>query len=243
MIIANPGNSGSSTYLPGVDLDVENYRDFLKSPIGGAWLDNEIQTLYRSSLKSVERALGRLQASDYSIIIFSGHGEHSEHLDTTMLELNDDDIFDSMDLREGANKRSIIIDCCRIVAKPLRIKLAELAKANPPSRFNATECRTWYDAQIEECTKGVVVCHSCDVGESAGDDETRGGYYSYDLIMASREWYQSGSFDTTNEYYIYSIVDAHLVAKERTARRSGGTQNPVIEKPRTKIHFPFAVVA
>ena len=42
LIIGNPGEKGKEGYCAGVLKDVENYQEFLMSPVGGSWEKSEI---------------------------------------------------------------------------------------------------------------------------------------------------------------------------------------------------------
>ena len=48
LIISNPGEENSEDYSKGVFVDVENYKKFLLSPLGGYWDASEI--IYRNIL-------------------------------------------------------------------------------------------------------------------------------------------------------------------------------------------------
>lgn len=62
--------------------------------------------------------------------------------------------------------------------------VAEFAKAL--MQLNPNECRRYYDQRVEECESTLIVMHACDINETAGDDSSKGGYYSYSLIKSTR---------------------------------------------------------
>ena len=106
------------------------------------------------------------------------------------------------------------------------------------------KCRELFLALISKTPTGVVEISSCGVGETAGDEETRGGRYSSSLITSADMWEgaeaNKPSWSSVNSA---SIVASHSQAAAQTQRSSGGTQNPTIAKPRSGDYFPFTVFA
>jgi 4-hydroxy-3-methylbut-2-enyl diphosphate reductase IspH len=86
LLISNPGESGADNYCEGVNKDVENYKQFLLSSEGGAWYSNEIVHLERPFVYQVEEELEKIKFTDYSMVIFCGHG-YVNHSSDTILEL------------------------------------------------------------------------------------------------------------------------------------------------------------
>jgi len=112
-----------------------------------------------------------------------------------------------------------------------------LAKA--ARRFDPDECRKYYDKRIEECGDALVVMYACSLGEKAGDDDQKGGYYSYNLLTASKEWAEASTLQAESD--ILSVVTAHREVERRLEGISGRRQTPHIEKPRTGPYHPFCV--
>ena len=42
LILSNPGREGAENYCEGVKRDVDNYKQFFLSPVGGNWYESEI---------------------------------------------------------------------------------------------------------------------------------------------------------------------------------------------------------
>ena len=101
------------------------------------------------------------------------------------------------------------------------------------------KARRYYDEQLLKCPRGLVVMQACDIDETAGDDEKKGGYYSYSLIACAEDWenQQNGYVEKC-----MSVVACHNGARSRVQSLSGGNQNPQIEKPRSMPYYPFAVI-
>jgi hypothetical protein len=99
--------------IPGVNSDIKNLRTHLKSPIGGLWHENEIITLISPSVNEVRKEINVLKSKDYSVIFFAGHGYYSIQRKCTIVNLNSRETLDSFELRCGAQKHTLILDCCR----------------------------------------------------------------------------------------------------------------------------------
>jgi hypothetical protein len=244
ILISYPGELGQDNYCKGVNKDMQEYLALLKSPFGGLWYADEIAFLYRPSLSDMKEAIQTLPDYDYSLVVFSGLGRYSAESQSTVLQLNNSEIIDSNELRNGSEKQTIILDCCRKVEEILLADetiFAEAARSRPV--LNESECRRYYDKQIEESSPGLIVLHACGAGETSGDDSEKGGYYSHSLIRSVEEWVGHNNVDVSKSYDILSVPSAHERAYPKIQESSGGRQNPRIEKPRTQRHFPFAVVA
>jgi hypothetical protein len=244
VMVANPGEQGTKSYLGGVLKDVENYRQFLLSAIGGLWYNAEIVEMMLPSAPEVSQVIRQLSSCDYSLVIFSGHGYYSTRLNSTVVELRSGEQIDSAELRAGAAKHTLILDCCRKSDAPIPLLITDamkVAKAKP--QINRDNCRKYYDEAIEKCGRGLVVMHACSIDEEAGDDAQKGGYYSYNLLGTSITWADSLAADTSVVARWATVVAAHDAAAPHVKRISGNRQNPVIEKPRSSPYYPFCIVA
>ena len=244
LIIINPGTVGAESYCEGVIKDAQIYKSFMLSGVGGAWRSDEIDILKWPTQKQVRDAIDNHKEVDYSFIAFCGHGHHSEYKNSTILELRDGINLDSMELRNGATKRTIILDCCRKIHRPMALD-ETLTKSfdRADAVVNTSECRNYFDKTISACDRGIVVMFGCSINETAGDDALRGGFYSYNLINSTRDWARKKHIDTKKNYSTFSVVKAHNEALPSVIRLSGGTQNPTIQKPRSEKYFPFGIVA
>lgn len=241
LLIGGPGVKGADGYLRGVERDLEGYRTFLCSPLGGAWQDGEIATFLSPNRAQVDAALRILTTADYSVTLFSGHGRHSAVTQSTIVELQSGIELDSDRLRSGAPKHILILDCCRVeVPEGLEEALAKMDQQGPS--LHPDDCRRYYDERIAACDVGLVVLHACSVDETAGEIATRGGIYSIALLGAAEQWWRLSRVDTRNYYDIQSVVSAHDLAVPEVKRLSGNRQNPVIQMPRVKLFFPLAVI-
>ena len=244
LIIGSPDEK-----IPGVNVDIKELKDYLKSAIGGFWYENEITTLISPSANSIRSQLNLLKLNDYSLVFFGGHGFHSIDRNRTILHINAHETFDSLELRAGAQKHSLILDCCRKAERERLIAKATMEGYTFDSasrqQLDPAQCRQYFDKAISECDSGLVVMNACSIHETAGESETEGGYYTSSLIDAGNEWARNklSSIDLAKSYATSSTQDCHEAAATRVKLLSGGRQTPSFESPRADKKFPFAVVA
>lgn len=241
LLIASPGISGSSGYLPGTLKDIERFGNFLRSPVGGTWERGEITALTNPSRSEVLTARDRLKTVDFGLVIFTGHGCHVGS--STHVEVCPDVQMDSAELVIGAPKQVAIFDCCRKLVSVTLLEKAMLAamdRAGTP--LNPASCRRYYDKRIAECSNGVTSMFACSKDEVSSETSS-GGIYSNALIDGANNWFNSSTVDTTKNFEILSVVDIHERSKILVQQSSGNRQNPDIVYPRTGPNFPFAVIA
>lgn len=244
LIVFNPGEEGEENYCTGVTRDVASYRSFLLSPTGGLWRESEIRGMNRPSCSELRTRVEALSNYDYALVIFSGHGWHSEDSDSTILCLRRGQEIDSTELRIFGTRQTLILDCCRVPERGLRedrVLLDMLAKAAPT--LHPEDCRRYYDRELEKCADELIILYACGIGQTAADDAQMGGLYSHNLLRASSAWARSVDIDTSHEYITLSVVSAHEQAARAVERLRAGRQNPQIEKPRSSPYFPFCIVA
>ena len=235
--------------IPGVKIDITNINSFLLSPIGGAWKESEIINLTNPTIEEVRNKISLLQLADYSFVFFAGHGYYLMHKDSTILNINATQELDSIELRKGAPKHTLILDCCRVLKDDRILKEAALESYSYDSAIQQkptkSECRKYFDEKIAKCSTGIVVMNSCALNETAGETQTQGGYYSSSLIKSAEKWADSKllSINLNKDYATYSTLECHTDAAKKVSNLSGNRQNPVFEGPRSDNKFPFAIVA
>lgn len=250
LIIGAPVIGAPDSNIPGVNVDIKNLKNFFKSPVGGLWYDDEITTLISPTENEIRRQIELLKVNDYSLIFFAGHGYHSIERKRTILHINSRETLDSSELRFGAAKHSLIMDCCRKPESERRLpkavavmeSLSSIAQQPDPAK-----CRHYFNKAIGDCENGLVVMNSCSIGETAGESSSEGGYYTSSLIDSANEWAKNKlrTIDLTKnyDYAISSTQECHNLATAQVKSLSGGRQNPTFESPRFEKKFPFAVVA
>ena len=239
LLIGGPGQPGKN-YLSGVERDLANYRAFLCSELGGAWVNGEITSLLSPTESDVTVAMDRLKDADYSFTVFTGHSFYFEFLKSTMVALQEDVHMSCRDLRMGAKRHTLILDGYRVseTAKNLD-PLANADRAMPENK--GLFCRQHFANQIELCPRGLVVLHACDnEQQSAGDIPNKGGRYSLSLLDAARNWFTTSKVSARSGSDTLTIVDAHRAAADTVRSWSSIRQDPWIELPESGPYFPFA---
>lgn len=237
LIIANPGETGAENYCEGVNQDVVQYKNFFISNSGGAWEPKEIRTLIRPFSFQVDSALKELKTADYSMVVYCGHG-YSRKSGATMVELRTNCDYDSSKFNQGAHKHTVILDCCRATYEPIYESAQERYDLRDSIEHSMArnQARARFDNAIQSCPSGLVVLYACSIGETAGDDEVKGGVYSHALRSAAIRWSRVTANSGTA-----SVVQIHNTAAQTVCQETGGHQNPQIIKPRSSPYFPFCV--
>ena len=244
VLIGTQGGWADSKFLPGVSKDVEAYKALLLSPVGGAWREDEIETLVDKRELAVRTAITGAGKADYSFVVFCGHGFEDTDTDSPHIELKERVFFDAGILDTKATLRTLILDSCRDLLSAREVALhlsleAALFEATGTG-LSALRCRAEFDRRLRLCKPGLVEIHSCAPGESAVD-LSEGGLYSTKLLEAATSWADKARPHRFPD--ALGISAAHLAAVPEVKRLSKGKQNPTIRQSRSAHDVPFAVVA
>lgn len=254
-VLIEAWNPRGQSEIPGAKVDVENWRRFLLSELGGAWAEAEIRTYSKPSSATVASELA-VAADTYLYVAFSGHG-----CDGSVV-LNDwEQDFEVDRLRPCTTKGTLIVDSCRgsggarqyafgrLSAANIQLERAlneslvlTDARAGRASEFRSEAIlnrtitssipieRYYWDVVAKGCPAGVVQMLSCAKGQGAGEDAKSGGYYTSLLLQSADAWGR-----VTSETGFHSTKDAHDFA----ARNLPPQQTP--EYSPMGLAFPFAV--
>lgn len=243
LILSNPGREGAENYCEGVKRDVDNYKQFFLSPVGGNWYESEIDCRQYATKSEVLKLLKDMRNLDFSIIIFVGHG-YSQYnrsyveLKPSIWQNDTTNDMDTEEFRESACKRIVILDCCRKEWVPLFEHNAVVNRIEKSfSMYRNT--REIYESVIEEMPIMNLFLYGCDLGETSGDDSRRGGYYSSALLDVCYQ--KAQEYRHKQERYYVSAVQAHELAIPLVKKKKYD-QNPQIEKPRSEPYLPLAIV-
>lgn len=172
---------GNDKGLPGVKVDLANYRNFFKSPYGGNWYDTEITEMLNPTKIKLKSALEifKFTSLDYFIVIFSGHGGQERE---TILELNSQgETIGESELHDIACRQLNIFDCCRCYPEPISKGLQLEALEKLFTEFNT---RSKFEKRISESVHQQVLLYACSIGEYSYDTSD-GGIYSQYLLKAA----------------------------------------------------------
>jgi hypothetical protein len=237
-IIANQGGGPMLTVLDGTPVDARRYPAFLRSDFGGAWSGDEIAVLENYERADILRSLGSAN-TDYSFVVFSGHGEH---VDGEMrLWLNSDEYLSQHELATRSRRQLHIIDACRALGEEQlfegRDKVATVGGL--PNVAYRVSCRALYDKNIARAEEGLSTMYSCSLNQAAQETAANGGYFSYWLTRLARELAASNKSQTGQAKSVLHVPDAFARASNLVASRY--PQQPVLENGRRMRSFPFAV--
>lgn len=226
--------------LPGARADMQLLRRWLMSPKGGAWRANEIVTLSHPTIKEVKGRLAQAKEHDYTFTAFSGHGHHVVGRDSnqTRVCLNDDEEMAARSLSPGNPRATVLIDCCRgiTVLLPKQMMESRLAKSLRLSlNRELVDARATFDRLVRGCAPGAVYLYSCDIKQSAAEDENgQGGLFTLGLVRSAEKWTasQPGNY--------YSVRNAFREAAAFTTEENP-QQTPRLIPGTLERYFPFAL--
>jgi hypothetical protein len=225
--------------LPGVSVDLVNFRNYLLSDFGGAWEEDEIITVNDPSLLEIEFAKERSSKSNFAFIAFFGHGHHliDKYKDETIIIINDKEELPVSSLNPGCPRVLIVIDACRKIEYFDEEKISAKASLKMAETRLRYRYREIYDQALSETERGCITIYSCNLDEAAGEDRRMGGLFSSSLIICGDTWHQSTSYGNES---IYTVRDAFNCASRRT-NQIMPQQNPQMDAGRRLYYFPFAV--
>jgi hypothetical protein len=234
-------------------VDVANWKNFLKSDLGGAWKDSEIVSFSKPNSGEVETAL-KVESDCYTFVAFSGHGSEGS------VVLNEHWIkngYSIASLKPKGDKGTLIIDSCRGVSVMENMSFGNkiaainesqgLVTASAALRGRATEFanattilnraeqvqkhHAIWCADLTCCSNGIVEMLACAKGQAAQEDPTAGGYYTSLLLQSAELWQQSSTFAK-----VHSTKNAHdYAASMLPPKQQAPEYRPL------SLKFPFAV--
>lgn len=176
---------GNSNGLSGVARDLNKMKNFLLSNIGGAWENDEITLLPRSTKEQLNTAILSIKygSVDFCIVYFSGHGGHKRE---TILQLADNSEISENSLVGLSSRQITIFDCCRSVSP--EITEDRLSASFESFSENYRELyRNIYNIRILQSIPQQIRLYSCSIGEYSNDTST-GGVYTNALMEAVKRF-------------------------------------------------------
>lgn len=174
-------SSYGDDYLSGVEYDLENYKNFLKSLRGGAWYDEEISILSNKSKNVILNEIKAIKETKYDLVfvVFTGHGSYDNNKQYRMLSVGiyDESIYEK-ELWNLAPKQILILDSCSGCVQ------GNLSCEHNRNDFNQTDIikmRHKYEEICLQCPPQQIYLYASKIGTSAEDTEN-GGLYSTNLL-------------------------------------------------------------
>lgn len=208
------GNTGENGELEGVNQDLINYKNFLKSVNGGSWNDKDIIVSKDENIYEIRNKISELR-NKYNFIftLFTGHGTYDFENKCRKLYIFDDYILEN-DLINLSRKQITILDSCANIEYLPKI-LLESSLENEAKIIKKLLNRMKYEELISKCEYQQVILYSCEIDESSKDNSELGGLFAYNLLEAA---YHSKKDLTSKE--------AYLIAKKEVSKLTNNEQNP-----------------
>jgi len=234
VIIASPLKRGQRGFLPGVEVDVQNYKSFLTSPVGGSWLPNEIKVLWNPSRISITQELHRYR-TNYALTVYSGHGGTCTRTGRAFVNINRTEAVYLNHLAANTPRQLVIVDACSVYAHPGIAGIGDPDILIPfTSSLTVRQARALFERRVKESPYGWTVLHSASPGEAALD-ALEGGVFSQSLLRSVSNWaakYQLNSILPVPVAYEHSYKYLKKVFQ--------ANQTPRIWHSQTNPNLPFA---
>lgn len=226
------GQSGDEDeFLPGVKVDVMNYRNFLLSPVGGLWYEEEIEISLNEDIYKVLLLIDDIREGhyDFAFVVFTGHGFYSAERRERGLWFGDYVLYES-GLRDLAPYELLILDTCAGMEEKI------VPEYFIPEYFKKTaalrDYRDIYESALRQCDPQEIILYASSPGEYAADT-AGGGLFSKALLQVAYN---------NSEYEVLSALMAWKIAYEIVIEESRGKQHPYYyASVRSGRKLPFSI--
>ena len=224
--------------LHNIEDDFNKYKEYLMSPKGGAWEDeDEIKVFNNVPLSFLMDMRENIkdEKPDVALIIVTGHGLYSKECCCRKFQLNKDEKVCEKNLVGIAPKEIFIWDSCsNIVSERIQIseKLTkqEINKIIKPEIY--VNAKRIYEEKCNICKPQCTRLYASKINTSAQDED--GGVYTSALLEVAEN---NSEIDIYNAHY-----EAEKIVKDVTIRSPYGMQEPSILFDKGIKHFlPWAI--
>jgi hypothetical protein len=228
IIIRSPDEGES--FLPGTLLDSINFINYLRSPRGGSWYEDEISILedpnWRTVLSIVYNTL-----ADYLIIYFTGHGGTLH--EKRVVKLKDGLLEDRQVILGPSPRQLMIVDACRNYLGAIS-GIPEYDEYNNFSGESVS--RSLFDRFILNSLPGKMIIHGTTKGFPAKEVNGLGGVFTYYLLHAALKL----KLDT--DYTGVSVTEL-IGHAEQKIHEDGFDQVPSLAYKEGWLTVPFMIAA
>jgi hypothetical protein len=243
-ILIEASNVKGQDDLPGARVDIKNYTQYLTSQAGGYWYPDELVTLNKPSLATLNAEIKKAEfEAEYLFISFSGHGYMKRppanvfpapsETTLTILCLNDTQEI-SLSQINPTIKNFVIVDSCRQLEKLVKAMKIQDMMAFAESR-SVNVARVIFDNAVRDAGPGQIIAYSCGVNETAGEDPNRGGFFSAAMMECGFNLSKTGQQRAIPTDQVFECA-------YRSVKTVAAQQNPkYLPGRRIGSHFPFAV--
>lgn len=226
--------------LFGPPVDYINYKNFLTSPLGGAWEEYEIDKIQNPTYDQLIDKMSFLEGADYTFVIFTGHGDivQCQDLCKQYVELNDQNIWIKK-LFSKAPRQTLIIDACRTY-RYVEMPMLRQASINTESVENFSLktkviYRRIFDNAVLRAPEGITILYATQKGAVADDSRT-GAVYLSSLIGGAKNWSKHD-----HDSCVLPLNEANEYAKKYIEFHYESKQEPTMNLSKRTIFYPFAV--
>lgn len=221
--------------LYGPQWDNANLRNFLQSKLGGEWHDNEIRSLNNPNSAAVLYSIQNFfKGTDYSFIIFSGHGFiNSDDNNRQYIELLNKSIS-VLSLRTSARRQTLIIDACRGFYSPAQELLKDFSESRDHFLGDIESTRQFYSNIVMSCEEGWTIMYSSSRNQTSLDTAT-GGAYLISLLKGCQYWQENDQ-----RHNMLDLKVAHQYAS-CIIKGYDTIQVPTMNMEKRRNFFPIAV--
>lgn len=245
VIINNDRNSGDKNILSGNSCDVVKVKEFLCSPCGGAWSEDDVyatepNAFTSESLFKFLSDINRKSCVDYWMIIFTGHGGSLDNgSNHDLIQLSPGNILAVEALKSWFRdtKSMIILDSCRTVAMITEAEyigpFPTLIPKSGDTRYYF-ECKRLYEEHLAVLQdKCQCIAYSCGEREKS-KSLPEGSLYLGSLIEKASVLINDCNIirNTQSSFAkerIFSFKDIHSMAYDMVVKLSGGIQHPTYD--------------
>lgn len=260
LIFGNMGVKGDegSEYIEGVNIDLNNFYKFIRSDVGGAWMQSEIMSFCPNEINKTQlleciRAQGHV---DYWLIFFSGHGSSDQNgvdfLEVKPEALDDDWLCYIHEIVEavGSTRMTLITDACRsyypINESAEKSKIRYFSDGGHIPTLDRLRYREIYNNALKELpSPSYYIAQSCTSLESSNDSGEYGGEYISALIENAKGLAKVARVRKVMKHdtmpAVISLSSAHDAAVPAVVQKTFNAQHPTFRGPKSK-RPPFAVV-
>ena len=220
--------------LEGVSRDLQNYKDFLMSPNGGGWYENEITILQDESFRAIKVAILQRKAESNDIIftVFSGHGDYDDIENyCRRFEVSKNETILEKDLLGLSKKQILICDSCSgLRSKEIMTEAKNVINSSiHENEYLIKKAREKYERLCLSCPEQTLRFYAAEVGTFA-EDTSKGGRYSNALLDTLKHV----STET-------NIFQAHNIAAKRVRQESMEQQRPDYSVPKIHDFLPGSI--
>lgn len=197
-LLINGGNAPNEDELPGAINDVIAMKDYLMSPAGGCWLDNEIYTSMPNDRTELIRRKLFEHKNDYCLVYFSGHG-YERYLGVPRVILNDGSEVNLRDIEPISKYGIVITDSCRGYCVEDILRKMASTNTNNYCMYDIDYYRNLWDGALRGSIDrndrpGIVRMLSCSSGEYASETPLPNAHGNYTNVMIKlcQNWFHSG---------------------------------------------------